>query len=91
MDRKVFITEDGDQRIYELRSGEGAFGVMANESEYVVLDFVATHDGILMSEVLKVFQNSRYKNMDHWIPVFDAVERSGYITFQNVDRDTFLV
>ena len=89
MDRKVFITEDGDQRIYELRSGVGPYSIEANESEYVVLDFVAIHDGISMSEVSKVFLKSR--NMEHWARIFEDAKRSGYITFQDLDRDTFLV
>ena len=83
MDRKVYITEDGRQRIYELRSGVGSYGIDANESEYVVLDFVADNDGIPMLEILKVFLKSKIKNIDALTSTFNAAERSGYITFQS--------
>jgi len=83
VDRRVFITEDGSQRLYELRSGVGAYGIEANESEYAVLDLVSDNDGISMSAVLKVFLKSNRPNVDHWKSTFEAASRSGYIIFQS--------
>ena len=83
MDRQVFLTEDGDQRLYELKSGSGHYGIESNESEYAVLSLVSGNDGIYMGEVLKIFLKSKFSNMDHWKRVFDDAHRAGYITFQS--------
>ena len=85
MDRKVFITEEGDQRLYELRSGTGRDSKEANESEYVVLSLVTTNDGISMSEIYSILMSSKRPDPEYWNNVFEAARRDKYLVFQDCE------
>jgi len=83
MDRQVFITEEGDQRLYELRSGTGRDSKEANESEYVVLSLVTTNDGTYMSEIYSILMRSKKPDLEYWNNVFEAARRDNYLVFQD--------
>ena len=85
MDRKVFITEEGDQRLYELRSGTGRDSKEANESEYVALSLVTTNDGISMSEIYSILMGSKRPDPEYWNNVFEAARRDKYLVFQDCE------
>ena len=86
MDRKVFITAEGDQRLYELRSGTGRDGKVANESEYVVLSLVATDDGQPMSRIYSILMRSKRPDPEYWNNVFEAARRDKYLVFQDCEE-----
>ena len=86
MDRKVFITEEGDQRLYELRSGTGRDSKEANESEYVALSLVTTNDGISMSEIYSILMSSKRPDPEYWNNVFEAARRDKYLVFQDCEE-----
>jgi hypothetical protein len=85
MFRRAFITEGGDQRLYELKSGVGSSGVMENESEYTVLSLVSENDGLSMQDISTYFIRASRgrrggRNLDYWIAVFDRAVRDNYIS-----------
>ena len=86
MDRKVFITEEGDQRLYELRSGVGRDSKEANESEYVVLSLVSTDDGQPMSKIYPILMRSKKPDPEYWGHVFESARRDKYLVFQDCEE-----